>query len=307
MPSSTSTGRGGLDTVELVHASGATATVYLWGATLTSYCTAQREEMIFVSPGAVFDGTQPIRGGVPVVFPQFGRPDQRLPMHGFARTSMWSVDSIVDASEETSLLLSLSESAATLELWPHRFRLELRVRLSAASLTMSLVATNTGAAPFDFQALLHPYFRVEDVTGVVVRGLAGRSYVDKVDGGSLKILQAQDLTLPSFTDRVHVGPTDQRGAEKDVLILSRGPSRLGCLSPQPLRAVAATTNSARLMGEAVPCDVVVWNPHAAASPPDLPPPAYRHFVCVEPGLVAAHHALPAGGQALIGQKIVPAG
>ena len=95
----------------------------------------------------------------------------------------------------------------------------------------------------------------------------------------------------------------------------------------------------------MPCDVVVWNPHAAASPPvrvrvrvrvsnpnpnpnpnpktspnpnpnpnpnpspnqDLPPPAYRHFVCVEPGLVAAQHALPAGGQALIGQKIVPAG
>ena len=210
MPSSTSKGRGGLDTVELVHASGATATVYLWGATLTSYCTAQREEIIFVSPGAVFDGTQPIRGGVPVVFPQFGRPDQRLPMHGFARTSTWSVDSIVDASEETrappsprlstpsltdalrppphpppsrdpGLLLSLSESAATLELWPHPFRLELTVRLSAASLTMSLAATNTGPAPFDFQALLHPYFRVEDVTGVVVRGLAGRSYVDKVD------------------------------------------------------------------------------------------------------------------------------
>ena len=87
--------------MELLHASGATATVYLWGATLTSYCTAQREEIIFVSPGAVFDGTQPIRGGVPVVFPQFGRPDQRLPMHGFARTSMWSVDSIVDATEET--------------------------------------------------------------------------------------------------------------------------------------------------------------------------------------------------------------
>ena len=59
MPSASCKGRGGLDTVELVHASGATATVYLWGATLTSYCTAQREEMIFVSPGAVFDGTQP--------------------------------------------------------------------------------------------------------------------------------------------------------------------------------------------------------------------------------------------------------
>ena len=55
MASASCKGRGGLDTVELVHASGATATVYLWGATLTSYCTAQREEMIFVSPGALLD------------------------------------------------------------------------------------------------------------------------------------------------------------------------------------------------------------------------------------------------------------
>ena len=52
-------------------------------------------------PGAVFDGTQPIRGGVPVIFPQFGRPDQSLPMHGFARSSLWTVDAIVDAAEET--------------------------------------------------------------------------------------------------------------------------------------------------------------------------------------------------------------
>lgn len=49
-------------------------------------------------------------------------------------------------------MLSLSESAETLELWPHRFRLELTVRLSAASLTMTLLASNTGQAAFDFQA-----------------------------------------------------------------------------------------------------------------------------------------------------------
>ena len=119
-------------------------------------------------------------------------------------------------------------------------------------------------------------------------------------------LQAQDLTLQSFTDRVHIGPTDQPAADKDVLILTRRRSHLGCICPQPLRALAATNNSATIAGEAVPCDVVVWNPHAAASPPDLPPPAYLHFVCVEPGLVAAHHTLPEGRQAVICQKIVPA-
>ena len=83
-----------------------------------------------MSPGALFDGKkvtirQPndknsakdislpeaIRGGVPVVFPQFGQPDKVLwwltcrflqtavtlkamAQHGFARTSFWSVASI---------------------------------------------------------------------------------------------------------------------------------------------------------------------------------------------------------------------
>ena len=56
-------------------------------------------------------------------------------------------------SRDAGLVLSLSESAETLELWPHRFRLQLTVRLSAASLTMTLVASNTGHAAFDFQAL----------------------------------------------------------------------------------------------------------------------------------------------------------
>ena len=126
--------------------------------------------------------------------------------------------------------------------------------------------------------------------------------------------QAQDLSLPSFVDRVHIGPTDQPAADKDVLVLTRRRSPLSCfeilgcleISLQPLQALAATINSASIAGEAVPCDVVVWNPHAAASPPDLPPPAYRHFVCVEPGLVAAHHTLPEGQQAVICQKIMPA-
>ena len=34
--------------------------------------------------------------------------------------------------------------------------------------------------------------------------------------------------------------------------------------------------------------------------------AYRNFVCVEPGLVAARHSLPKGRQAVVCQKIVPA-
>jgi len=59
-----------LEKVVLNH-KGASAEVYLWGATLTSYKPASGKENIFVSPGAKFDGVKAIRGGVPVVFPQW--------------------------------------------------------------------------------------------------------------------------------------------------------------------------------------------------------------------------------------------
>lgn len=43
------------------------------------------------------DGSAAVRGGVPIVFPVFGPPDQhadnqgleRVPRHGIARTSLW--------------------------------------------------------------------------------------------------------------------------------------------------------------------------------------------------------------------------
>ena len=56
----------------LKHASGASATVYAHGATLTSVTTASGKEILFVSKVSKFDGVSPIRGGIPLVFPIFG-------------------------------------------------------------------------------------------------------------------------------------------------------------------------------------------------------------------------------------------
>lgn len=48
----------------------ASAELYLHGATLTSWKVGG-EDLIFVSPKAVFAPPKAIRGGVPVCFPQF--------------------------------------------------------------------------------------------------------------------------------------------------------------------------------------------------------------------------------------------
>lgn len=67
MPVQATTGKGGMELFKLSHSSGASAEVYSHGATVTSVKTAQGQELLFVSDAANFDGSSPIRGGIPVL------------------------------------------------------------------------------------------------------------------------------------------------------------------------------------------------------------------------------------------------
>lgn len=49
--------------------SGESVTVSLHGATVTSWKTANGTEQLWLSEAAALDGSKPIRGGIPVVFP----------------------------------------------------------------------------------------------------------------------------------------------------------------------------------------------------------------------------------------------
>ncbi len=56
---------------------------------------------------------------------------------------------------------------------------------------------------------------------------------------------------------------------------------------------------------AEPADVVVWNPWStkAVKMADFAPTEFEDMICVEPGFVAAHRALPAGGCWLLSQTL----
>lgn len=288
-------GQGGLKKVSLQHKSGASAEVYLWGATLTSYRSPCGKEHIFVSPGAIWDGKKAIRGGVPVVFPQFGQPDKAMAQHGFARSTEWSLTAFYDSEDSVCATFSMKDTEATLEKWPHAFVLDYLVKLTADSLTMRLRVTNSGDADFNFQALLHTYFKIPDVAQAAVCGLKGLSYIDKVSGGDTKTESEEKVVLPDFTDRVYINPSEAAG---EVKITGEADSLLYTV------VNAATTQDGT--SKPTPCDVVVWNPYEGASPGDLPPPAYKDFVCVEPLLVNATHKLGPKQSAELSQTIIPA-
>ena len=87
----------------------ASATVYPFGATVTSYKSPH--EVLFVRPDAKMDGSKPISGGIPHCFPQFG--PGAIPQHGFARNLVWTVAS----KSEKDITLELSENDETMKMW----------------------------------------------------------------------------------------------------------------------------------------------------------------------------------------------
>ena len=60
----------GLEYVKLVHPSGSSSEVYLYGGVVTSYIDSQGVEYIAVRPDAKMDGSKPISGGLSHCWPQ---------------------------------------------------------------------------------------------------------------------------------------------------------------------------------------------------------------------------------------------
>jgi glucose-6-phosphate 1-epimerase len=161
--------------------SGDSVEVLLHGATVTSWKSSSSsssapQENLWLSTAAKLDGSKPVRGGIPLVFPVFGSDPahaatSKLPQHGFARNNKWeflgkSTSEGDGEAEGNSVKLDFGLSAAGLGAdwrakWPYDFGLVYSVTLSKGSLTTSLVVSNEGEDAFECQALLHTYLRVK--------------------------------------------------------------------------------------------------------------------------------------------------
>jgi len=157
MPGVTTVSVNGLEglTLSLDDDESNSVTMTLFGGHVISWM-CQGEEQLFVSKTAVYNGQKAIRGGIPLVFPQFGRPLETMAQHGFARNSMWTKSGDGTAS---SMTVSLSDSEETRAVFPHAFKLLYTVTLLPDQLTLSLSAENPEGAVNTFQchALLHTY------------------------------------------------------------------------------------------------------------------------------------------------------
>lgn len=260
----------GQPAVRLRAPDGATAVVLLHGAQVVSWQPAGSDERLFLSQRSRFGAGEAVRGGVPVIFPQFSERGA-LPRHGFVRTRAWTPTRAEAGADDALAVLQMTDDAATRSLWPHPFALELTVCVRGDRLDVELEVTNTGDEAFDFMAALHTYLRVAEVEAARLAGLSGCSYEDSITR----------TTCVDAADAVHIGE------EVDRIYFGAGGPLVLSEARQRLRIEAANFP-----------DVVVWNPwqEKAAAMADLAPGDFRRFLCVEAALIGRPVQLAAGEQ-----------
>jgi len=280
---------------------GETVEVHLCGATVISWKNTNGSENLWLSEKAILDGSKAIRGGIPVVFPVFGpppksgHPTSTLPQHGFARSVRWeylgktsseaSTSGRGSADSSVKLDFGLYSSALPAKLreaWPYDFGLVYSVTLAPDSLTTAVTVRNEGSEAFEFQVLLHSYFRVADVSRAGVTGLAGVEYVDKVLDGRTHTQATNEVTISGEVDRVYANIP-----QNTTSILEGGRPRFD------------------IVRDNLP-DTVVWNPwkeKAVAMGDFEPKTGYLQMLCVEAGAVSSWTKLEGGEEWEAGQVV----
>ncbi len=246
---------GALPAVQITSADGASAIVTLYGAHLVSWTSADSIEHLFCSARSARDGSAAIRGGVPVIFPQFAERGDGM-RHGFARVSTWRLaDSGVgeQAAFAVFVLTRPDLAPAIAQRWQHGFELRLTVALQGHKLALSLDVRNTGDDEFAFSAALHTYFQLSALGAARIGGL-----------------EAGAMRIDGKIDRIY---RDVRSG----ITLADGASRLA-LTQSGFRDLVVWNPGAA----------------DAAALADLEDDEYQRFMCIEPALIAPATLLPGG-------------
>ncbi|CAN5447207.1 D-hexose-6-phosphate mutarotase [soil metagenome] len=253
--------------VRFTSTDGATADIHWNGAQVTSWRPApgNRERLFLSRRTGTGDGVA-IRGGIPVVFPQFAS-EGPLPKHGFARTSRWEMREQTEAGVVT---FELRDTDATRAIWPASFLATLTVHIGGRQLATTLTVQNTGQETFHFTAALHTYLRVDDIAKAEIVGLHGARY--RVSSAPSEFLFDDEEVL-----RIH-GEVDRVYVDAPPRITLREPGR---------ELHVESTNFP---------DAVIWNPGAekAAALNDMETGGERHMVCIEAGAIQSPIWLEAG-------------
>ena len=250
---------GDIPIVEIINRH-ATALISLQGAQVLSWIPNGEEEVIWLSEDASLVRGKSVRGGVPICWPWFGAHESNpdYPAHGFARTTSWHTfctETLEDGS--TRITFSTQPLPETEAMWPPETTVECKITIGE-KLEIDLATHNNGLEPITIGQAFHTYFKVSDVSQVLLHGLDDTDYLDKLEGFKRKI-QHGPVTINEEVDRIYLDTAGECVIQDKLLKRNIIIQKCGSHS------------------------TVVWNPwlETANKMGDLGEEGYKKMLCVE--------------------------
>ncbi|GIU07723.1 MULTISPECIES: D-hexose-6-phosphate mutarotase [unclassified Shewanella] len=177
------------------------ARVFMQGAQIDFFEPVGQKPLLWVSSADDYQPGNGIRGGIPVCWPWFGTSDNPdFPQHGFARTRIWSLESVKMRNQIVDLKFTLKISEEDKQYWPHDTEVALLFTLSD-TLSVSLVNTNNCDYEVSLTQALHTYFPINDIHQLTATGFEASKYIEFAKGPFPQEGDGVDFTRE--TDRVY--------------------------------------------------------------------------------------------------------
>lgn len=224
------------------------AVISLYGAHVLSWVPEGHEDVLFVSPLSRYKTGEPIRGGIPVCWPWFGK--EKLPQHGVARTSLWTLE-VAEERQDGTVRVVMS-------LMPDGFNgLSAKMEIIVGETLTQILTTTAGTEPVVVPQALHTYFNV-NVQEATVEGLKDVEFSERA---AVPVAQqeAPVLAFKGGLDRIYSGVEGE----------------IGIVDPSLKQKIKLDRQGSE--------SVVVWNPwrQGAKGMKDLPDNGWQFFLCVE--------------------------
>jgi glucose-6-phosphate 1-epimerase len=172
------------------------------GAHITSW-QVDGEEQLYISPLCAFEAKKAVRGGIPLIFPQFEKFGDGV-RHGFARTAGW-----VQAPDPEALHYSLKTKKDEYSYWPYSAELNYTARPAENALMLELAVTNPDSRVFSFTCALHTYIKIDALANIRLYGLKGLDYWIHGDACDDRAVEAADyLIVKGKIDRMYFNTSE---------------------------------------------------------------------------------------------------
>lgn len=255
--------------ITLTAPDGARAEVLDRGGQVIGWTPAGGGERLFFAPRSEYGPGPAFRGGVPVIWPQFGGFGPLIG-HGFARDLPFELIEGGAAGALARGVWRTTDTPDTRSVWDFPFILTVTVEVGGPRLVVRLAASNVGERPFTFTAALHTYLRVADLAQTTLEGLGGLRYRDHANGDVYTRQTEPTLRFTGEVDRIY----------------GDAPPRLRLVEPG---------RTLTMLAENFP-DAVVWTPWDSPRGITNPEPGgSRRYLCVEAATITAPVTLAPGG------------